>query len=98
MMKKSVAIQTPNGKQIRIDEDQNLIEISDQHQNRIVLDQNGIVIESGKDRTLKALQNMKIEAFKYRRKPDLHRNSVARTSADQSCQQYGNRRHLCSLL
>ncbi|MFN4079861.1 MAG: type VI secretion system tip protein VgrG [Saprospiraceae bacterium] len=62
--KKSVAIQTPNGKQIRIDEDEDLIEISDRHQNRIVLDQNGIIIESGKDLTLKALQNMKIEAFK----------------------------------
>lgn len=62
--KKSIHIETPGGKQIRVDEDADLIEISDQHQNRITMDRDGIVIESGKDLTLKAVQNMKIEALK----------------------------------
>ncbi len=60
--KKSLVIETPGGKKVTIDEDADKIEIEDEHSNKITMDSNGIVIDSSKDLTLKAAQNLKLEA------------------------------------
>jgi uncharacterized protein involved in type VI secretion and phage assembly len=60
--KKSLTIQTPGGKKILVDEDADHIQLSDQHGNKITMDKNGIVVESAKDMTLKAAQNLNLEA------------------------------------
>lgn len=65
---KSVVIETPAGKKVTIDEKANHIQIEDEHRNKITLDQNGIVIESGKDLTLKATQNLKLEGVNIEQK------------------------------
>ncbi|MBK9337291.1 MAG: type VI secretion system tip protein VgrG [Lewinellaceae bacterium] len=65
---KSIIIETPAGKKVTIDEKANLIRIEDEHRNKITMDQSGIVIESGKDLTLKATQNIKLEGVNIENK------------------------------
>lgn len=60
--KKSLTIQTPGGKKVIIDEDSDKIQIADEHNNKITMDKDGIKIESAKNMTLKAAQNLNIEA------------------------------------
>lgn len=60
--KKSLTIETPGGKKFIIDEDADKIQIEDEHNNRITMNNSGIVIESASDLTLKAAQNLNIEA------------------------------------
>jgi len=60
--KKSMTLETPAGKKFIIDEDADKIHFEDEHGNKITLDNNGIVIESFKDLTLKAAQNINLEA------------------------------------
>jgi len=60
--KKSLVIETPGGKKVTIDEDADKIQIEDEHSNKITMDSNGIIIDSSKDLTLKAAQNLKLEA------------------------------------
>ncbi|MFA6923676.1 MAG: type VI secretion system tip protein VgrG [Bacteroidales bacterium] len=59
--KKDINIQTPAGKSIVISEDKGSIVISDENNNKITMDSNGINIESGKDVIIKASGDVKIE-------------------------------------
>ena len=60
---KSIVISTPKGKKITLDEKNDKIQLEDEHRNTIRLDQNGILIESGKDIILKASNDFKLEAI-----------------------------------
>ena len=59
--KKSITLETPEGKKMIIDEDADQIHLEDQHGNKITMDADGIIIESAKDLTLKAAQEIKVE-------------------------------------
>ncbi|RDC62680.1 type VI secretion system tip protein VgrG [Adhaeribacter pallidiroseus] len=60
--KKIINLETPKGKKIEINEDQDTIILSDQNNNKITLDASGIKIESAKDITLKSAGgNIKME-------------------------------------
>jgi len=60
--KKSLVIQTPAGKKVTIDEDADQIQIEDEHSNKITMSSSGIVIDSASNMTLKAAQELKLEA------------------------------------
>lgn len=60
--KKSLVIETPAGKKVTIDENADQIQIEDEHSNKITLSGNGIVIDSASNLTLKAAQELKLEA------------------------------------
>jgi Rhs element Vgr protein len=61
--KKTISLETPAGKKIVVSEDEDVIVFSDQHNNKIQLAADGIVVESGKDITLKTASGVvKIEA------------------------------------
>ena len=61
--KKTLLLQTPGGKEILMDDDdKKIIRIKDEHNNRIELTKDGIVIESCKDFKLKASSDIKGEA------------------------------------
>jgi len=65
---KSLIIETPKGKKITIDEKSDKIQLEDEHRNKIVMDKNGIVIESSKDLTLKATKDIKLEGINIEQK------------------------------
>jgi Rhs element Vgr protein len=65
---KSIVIETPKGKKVTIDEKSDKILLEDQHKNKIVMDKNGIVIESSKDLTLKAAKDVKMEGTNIQQK------------------------------
>ena len=58
---KSIKISTPGGNKLILTESDKKIHIEDQHGNKIILSQDGIAIESIKDLTLKAAENIKTE-------------------------------------
>ncbi|MEO5998624.1 MAG: type VI secretion system tip protein VgrG [Chitinophagaceae bacterium] len=66
--KKTVTLETPKGKKIVVDEDADSIVLSDDHRNKISMTSDGIIIESGKDISLKAsagdikMESINIEA------------------------------------
>ncbi|GHC57915.1 type VI secretion system tip protein VgrG [Ulvibacter litoralis] len=59
--KKSITIETPAGKKITIDEEAGSIIIEDDNNNTLTLDSDGIIANSGKDVTLKAVGDVTIE-------------------------------------
>jgi uncharacterized protein involved in type VI secretion and phage assembly len=59
--KKSVTLQTPAGKMLAIDEDDGSIKLEDENGNKIVMNSDGITIESAKDLKLKASGDIKLE-------------------------------------
>ncbi len=60
--KKSLRMETPQGKMIEINDEKDEITLSDKHNNKIKLDSDGITIESAKDISLKTTAgNVKIE-------------------------------------
>lgn len=59
--KKSVTIETPAGKKVIIDEDAGEITLQDENSNSLKMNKDGISIESGKDLTLKATGDVKID-------------------------------------
>nr|WP_321236382.1 type VI secretion system tip protein VgrG [uncultured Psychroserpens sp.] len=59
--KKSLNIETPAGKKIILDEDEGSIQLIDDNSNKIIMDSEGIVIESGGKLELKSSQDFKIE-------------------------------------
>lgn len=62
--KKTVTLETPKGKKIDVNDDSDTITISDQHRNKITMGSDGIVLESGKDISLKASAgDIKMEAI-----------------------------------
>ncbi len=60
--KKIITIQTPGNNILTISDDAKGIQLVDQNKNKIVMDNNGILIESAKDLTLKAKMNVLIDA------------------------------------
>lgn len=60
--KKIITIQTPANNSIQISDDAKCIQLIDQHKNKIIMNDGGIVIESSKDITLKATNNIVIDA------------------------------------
>jgi Rhs element Vgr protein len=62
--KPKLFLQTPGGAKILLDDDQEAIEISDKHKNKITLDKNGITIASGKDFKLDAKGNVELKGTK----------------------------------
>lgn len=61
--KKIVAMETPAGNKFTLSEDANGITLADQNGNKIVLDDNGIKIESVKDLILKASKDVKLSGM-----------------------------------
>lgn len=82
--KKSLVIETPGGKKITIDEDADKIQLEDEHRNKVTMDQNGIVIDSAKDLTLKAAANLTIEALNISNKAQTSFKAEAQGQAQLS--------------
>lgn len=61
--KKIITFETPGGNKMRLSEEDKGIVIEDQNGNKITLDDKGIKIESSKELTLKAAQDIKIEGM-----------------------------------
>jgi Rhs element Vgr protein len=61
--KKSLTLITPGGKEIRLDEDEDILTLLDNFSNEVVMNKDGITITSGKDLTLKASGDIKIEGI-----------------------------------
>jgi Rhs element Vgr protein len=59
--KVSVTIQTPNGNTVTLSDDDGGIRLTDENSNRLVLDADGITIESAADITIKASGDVNIE-------------------------------------
>lgn len=59
--KKSVTLETPNGKVIRVDEEEGIIQMEDDNSNRITLDSDGIKMESVGNIELSTSGDVKIE-------------------------------------
>ena len=62
--KASLSFETASKNKILLDDDQERIEISDQHGNKITLDKNGITLDTGKDLKLTAKGNVEIKGAK----------------------------------
>ncbi len=62
--KPSLALETASKNKILLDEDKQMIEISDQHGNKITMDKDGIVLKSAKDLKLDASGNVEIKGAK----------------------------------
>lgn len=60
--KKIITIRTPGGALIEMDDDKKSITLNDPNKNSIVLDSNGITLQSDKDINLKAKGNINMEA------------------------------------
>lgn len=60
--KKIVTIVTPGKNQVEINDDKNSITLSDANKNKIVMDRNGIMLDSAKDIVLKAKANIQLDA------------------------------------
>lgn len=61
--KKIFSVETPAGKSITLDEDGDAITISDEHQNKLVMDSSGIVIESQGKIEIKAQQDLALSGL-----------------------------------
>jgi Rhs element Vgr protein len=61
--KKSFTLETPAGKKIVVDEDAGEIKIMDENQNKLVMDSNGILIQSNGKIEIKATQDLKMEGL-----------------------------------
>lgn len=62
--KASLSFETASRSKILLDDDKELIEISDKHGNKITLDKNGITLDTGKDLKLTAKGNVEIQGKK----------------------------------
>ena len=56
-------METPDGNKVSISGEDQSISMEDQHGNKIVLDSNGITLESMKDIVLKATGNLEMEGL-----------------------------------
>lgn len=61
--KKSVVLETPKGKKITVDDDAGIIKLEDESSNVMILNSDGIKLESSKDIILKATGDVKIEGI-----------------------------------
>ncbi len=61
--KKSFTLETPAGKKIIVDEDAGEIKIMDENENKLVMDSNGILIQSNGKIEIKATQDLNMEGL-----------------------------------
>jgi len=66
--KKSLTVTTPGGKKMVMDEDGDKIHFEDEHGNKITMNADGITLESAKNMTLKAQNDLNIEALNISQK------------------------------
>jgi Rhs element Vgr protein len=69
--KKTMTFSTPAGNTLLLSEDEKMIQLEDQHGNKITLDQDGIKLESIKEIFLKAATDAKVEAISITAKADM---------------------------
>lgn len=60
---RNLTIETPDGKKITIDDTNDVLQLEDQHGNRLVMDANGITIESAGTLSITAQQDITIEGM-----------------------------------
>ena len=60
---KNILLETPDGNKVSISGEDQSIMMEDQHGNKIVLDSNGILLESTQDIVLKATGNLEVEGL-----------------------------------
>ena len=82
--KKVIVLETPAGNKITLTEDEKGIIVEDQNSNKIVLNDSGITIESSKDLTLKAANNLTIEGMKVDLKAQTALKVAGTSSAEVS--------------
>ena len=82
--KKIITLETPAGNKIVLSEDEKGIKLEDQNGNKITMDDNGIVIESIKELTLKAATDLKIEGVNMTAKASASFKAEGSASAEIS--------------
>lgn len=80
--KKSCTLETPVGKMFVIDEDAKLMKMEDENGNKIIMDSNGITIESFKELKIKAATDFKSEALNIESKASVGFKAEASASAE----------------
>jgi Rhs element Vgr protein len=80
--KKTMSLETPKGKKIVINEDDDSIVLADEHRNKISMTADGIVLESGKDLQLKAASGtITLQALNISNKADAQFSAEANATA-----------------
>lgn len=76
--KKVITISTPGKNSIEINDDKQRIRLFDQHKNEVVMDKNGVTVNSCKDIILKAKNNISLDALqvKVEAKKDVEVNGM----------------------
>jgi uncharacterized protein involved in type VI secretion and phage assembly len=82
--KKIITLETPAGNKILLSEEDKGIKLVDQNGNKITMDDNGIVIESIKELTLKAATDLKIEGINMTAKASASFKAEGTASAEIS--------------
>ncbi len=82
--KKIILLDTPGGNRMTLSEEKKGIVIEDQNGNKIILDDNGIKIESSKNLTLKATKDIKLESMNMDMKAQSAFKAAGTASAEVS--------------
>lgn len=82
--RKIVLVETPAGNRLSLSEDAKGIVIEDQNGNKIVLDDSGVRIESSKDLSFKAAQDIRMEAVNIECKASMNMKAAAVSSLELS--------------
>lgn len=82
--KKTLRIETPGGNKLLVSDDQKGISLEDQNGNTIVMNDQGVTIESKKALTLKAAQNVSIEGNNVNIKANAQLKATGNASAEIS--------------
>lgn len=80
--KKSFTLETPAGKKIIVDEDAGEIKLMDENQNKLVMDSNGITIESNGKIEIKAQKDLTIEGLNVDMKSQASFKAQGQASAE----------------
>jgi uncharacterized protein involved in type VI secretion and phage assembly len=80
--KKVVVLQTPEGNKLTLSEDGKKVALEDQNGSSITLDDGGITLKSGKDITLKASGDLKVEATNVEFKAQSNFKAEGQSGAD----------------
>lgn len=80
--KKSFTLETPAGKKIIVDEDAGEIKLTDENQNKLVMDSNGITIESQGKIEIKAQKDLKMEGLNVEAKSQASFKAEGQASAE----------------
>jgi Rhs element Vgr protein len=81
--KKTFTIETPKGKKVEVNDDSDAITIEDNHQNKITMKSDGIILESAKDISLKSSAgNIKMEGLNIEVKASAKLSAQANAQAE----------------